>query len=80
MGSDWRDYLTEGHRMLRYNGEFIISEHIKMLDDVRTELDRLGCKVESINADAIAFEEAEVESKEADDKVAKWFVLVARKV
>ena len=76
MGSDWRDYLTEGHRMLRYNGEFIISEHIKMLDDVRAELDRLGCKVES----AIAFEEAEVESQEDDDKVAKWFVLVARKV
>lgn len=80
MGSDWRDYLTEGHRMLRYNGEFIISEHIKMLDDVRAELDRLGCKVESVNADAIAFEEAEVESQEEDDKVAKWFVLVARKV
>jgi hypothetical protein len=72
MGSDWRNYLTEGHRMLRYNGEFIISEHIKMLDDVRVELGRLGCKVESINADA--------DAAEADDKVAKWFVLVARKV
>jgi superfamily II DNA or RNA helicase/ribosome modulation factor len=76
MGSDWRDYLTEGHRMLRYNGEFIISEHIKMLDDVRAELGRLGCKVESVNADAGEAAEAE----DADDKVAKWFVLVARKV
>lgn len=76
MGSDWRDYLTEGHRMLRYNGEFIISEHIKLLDDVRAELGRLGCKVESVNADADAAAEAE----DADDKVAKWFVLVARKV
>jgi hypothetical protein len=77
MGSDWREYLTEGHRMLRYNGEFIISEHIKMLDDVRAELGRLGCKIESEAADASA--EA-VEASDADDKVAKWFVLVARKV
>ena len=76
MGSDWREYLTEGHRMLRYNGEFIISEHIKMLDDVRVELGRLGCKIESEAADA---GEA-VEASDADDKVAKWFVLVARKV
>jgi hypothetical protein len=76
MGSDWRDYLTEGHRILRYNGEFIISEHIKMLDDVRAELGRLGCKIESEAADA---GEA-VEASDADDKVAKWFVLVARKV
>jgi hypothetical protein len=79
MGSDWRNYLTEGHRMLRYNGEFIISEHIKMLDDVRAELGRLGCKVESVNADAGEAAEAE-DASEADDKVAKWFVLVARKV
>jgi len=71
MGANWRDYLTEGHRVLRYNGEFIISEHIKMLDDVRAELGRLGCKIESEAADA---------SEAADDKVAKWFVLVARKV
>jgi len=70
MGSDWRDYLKEGHRVLRYNGEFIISEHIKMLDDVRAELGRLGCKIESEAADA----------SDPVDKVAKWFVLVARKV
>jgi superfamily II DNA or RNA helicase len=77
MGSDWRDYLTEGHRMLRYNGEFIISEHIKMLDDVRAELGRLGCKVESEDADASA---TDTSATDADDKVPKWFVLVARKV
>ena len=70
MGTDWPTYLTEGHRMLRYNGEFIISEHIKMLDDVRAELGRLGCKIES---------EA-VDDSDADDKVSKWFVLIARKV
>jgi superfamily II DNA or RNA helicase len=77
MGSDWRDYLTEGHRMLRYNGEFIISEHVKMLDDVRAELGRLGCKVESEDADASA---TDTSATDADDKVPKWFVLVARKV
>ena len=80
MGSDWRDYLTEGHRMLRYNGEFIISEHIKMLDDVRAELGRLGCKVESVDADAGTSVAEAADASEADDKVAKWFVLVARKV
>ena len=77
MGSDWRDYLTEGHRMLRYNGEFIISEHVKMLDDVRAELGRLGCKVESEDADTSA---TDTSATDADDKVPKWFVLVARKV
>jgi superfamily II DNA or RNA helicase len=71
MGTDWCDYLTEGYRMLRCGGEFIISEHIKMLDNVRAELVRLGCKIESVDADAV-----EVEAH--DDKVPKWFVLVAR--
>jgi len=80
MGSDWRDYLTEGHRVLRYNGEFIISEHIKMLDDVRAELGRLGCKIESEAADADAGAGETADASDADDKVAKWFVLVARKV
>jgi superfamily II DNA or RNA helicase len=78
MGSDWREYLAEGHRILRYNGEFIISEHIKMLDDVRAELGRLGCKIESEAADDAGA--GAVEASDADDKVAKWFVLVARKV
>jgi hypothetical protein len=54
--------------MLRCGGEFIISEHIKMLEDVRAELVRLGCKVEMENTDSI----------DGDDKVAKWFVIVAR--
>jgi hypothetical protein len=74
MGTDWCEYLTEGYRMLRYNGEFIISEHINMLDKVRVKLDRLGCKLESVDADADIDEDAH------GDKVPKWFVLVARKV
>ena len=75
MGSDWRTYLTEGHRMLRYNGEFVISEHIKMLDDVRAELGRLGFKVESENSDTVD------KSNGLDkEKVSKWFMLVARKL
>ena len=78
MGSDWRDYLTEGYRILEYGGEFIISEHIKMLDDVQAELVRLGCKVESVNADDTAANtDADADTS---DKIAKWFVLVARKV
>ena len=72
MGSDWDDYLTEGYRMLRYNGEFIVSEHIKMLDNVRVKLERLGCKVESIDAN--------LDMQIEEDKVSKWFLLIARKV
>ena len=53
MGTDWCEYLTEGYRMLRCGGEFIISEHIKMLDNVRAELVRLGCKIESVDEDAV---------------------------
>ena len=68
MGKDWRNYLTEGYRMLRSGGQFIISEHIKMLDDICAELVRLGCKVEMENTDSV----------DGDDKVSKWFVLVAR--
>jgi len=79
MGSDWSEYLTEGYRMLRYNGEFIISEHIRMLDKVRAELERLGCKVESVNADAGDVAGAAAEEEDSDEKIAKWFVLVARK-
>ncbi len=80
MGSDWRDYLTEGYRILEYGGEFIISEHIKMLDDVKAELVRLGCKVESINADADDTTVNTDADADTSDKIAKWFVLVARKV
>lgn len=81
MGSDKLDYLTEGHRMLRYNGEFIISEHIDMLDKVRAELGRLGCKVEMLDADAAATAAANADAiyEEVGDKVPKWFVIVARK-
>ena len=49
-----------------------------MLDDVRAELDRLECKIESEAADDAGA--GAVEASDADDKVAKWFVLVARKV
>ena len=80
MGSDWRDYLTEGYRILEYGGEFIISEHIKMLDDVQAELVRLGCKVESVNTDANDTTANTDADADTSDKIAKWFVLVARKV
>jgi superfamily II DNA or RNA helicase len=76
MGTDWRDYLAEGYRILDYGGEIIISEHIKVLDNVREELIRLGFKIESVNADA---EEADDTDGKAEDKVPKWFLMVARK-
>jgi len=42
-----------------------------MLDDICADLVRLGCKVEMENVDP-------VNSVNNDDKVSKWFVLVAR--
>ncbi len=42
MGSNWKDYLLEGHRVLVYNGEMIISESIERYDKVKEQLDTMG--------------------------------------
>lgn len=35
MGSNWKEYLTEGKRVLRYNGEMIISESVERFNIVK---------------------------------------------
>ena len=49
MGSNWKDYLVEGKRVLRYNGEMIISESVERFDVVKEYLVQLEMKI--INAE-----------------------------
>ena len=50
MGSNWKDYLVEGKRILRYNGEMIISESIERFDIVKEYLET-DLEMNIINAD-----------------------------
>ena len=45
MGSNWKDYLIEGKRVLRYNGEMIISESVERFDIIREYLAELEMKI-----------------------------------
>ena len=65
MGSDKIDYLDEGYRILRYNGEFVIADHIDIFDDVKEKLVGLGCNIVR---------------EEIDSNESKWFLLIAQKV
>lgn len=48
MGCDKMDYLCEGYRMLRYNGEMIICDSVSMIDEVQDKLQEIGMKVEEL--------------------------------
>ena len=50
MGANWKDYLVEGKRILRYNGEMIISESIERFDIVKEYLET-DLEMNIINAD-----------------------------
>ena len=50
MGSNWKDYLVEGKRILRYNGEMIISESSERFDIVKEYLET-DLEMNIINAD-----------------------------
>lgn len=63
MGSNWKDYLVEGKRVLRYNGEMIISESVERFDVIREYLAELEMKI--INVE--------------HDKTKRWFYINAIK-
>ena len=65
MGSDKIDYLDEGYRILRYNREFVIADHIDIFDDVKEKLVELGCNIVR---------------EEIDSNESKCFLLIAQKV
>lgn len=49
MGSNWKEYLNEGFRVLRYNGEMIISESIDRYNIIREYIDSLKYVVKDCN-------------------------------
>jgi hypothetical protein len=55
----------EGYKILRYNGEFLISDHIIIFDDVKEKLAGLGCNIVR---------------KEIDSNESKCYLLIAQKV
>jgi len=55
----------EGYRILRYNGEFFITDHIIIFDDIKKKLAGLGCNIVR---------------EEIDSNESKWFLLIAQKV
>jgi hypothetical protein len=69
MGADKIQYLDEGYRILRHNGEFVISESSSMLDSVKAKLADLGCMI-------VKEENAVHEETDEQDR---WFLLVAIK-
>ena len=42
MGSNWKEYLQEGKRVLNYNGEIIISESIERYENIKNYIKELG--------------------------------------
>ena len=42
MGSNWKGYLQEAKRVLKYNGEMIISESIDRYDVIKEYIEELG--------------------------------------
>ena len=45
MGSNWKEYLDEGKRVLRYNGEMIISESSERYDIIKNYLNEIEMKI-----------------------------------
>jgi superfamily II DNA or RNA helicase len=45
MGSNWKEYLVEGYRVLEYNGEMIISESVERYEVVKEQLEAIGMHV-----------------------------------
>jgi hypothetical protein len=39
MGSNWKEYIKEAKRVLRYNGEMIISESVNRFDTIKEYID-----------------------------------------
>jgi len=59
MGSNWKEYINEAVRVLRYNGEMIISESIERYDTIIKYIEELGLHVKFTD----------------NDKTNRWFYL-----
>jgi hypothetical protein len=47
MGSNWKDYLQEAKRVLKYNGEMIISESVDRYDVIKEYIEELGLYIKN---------------------------------
>lgn len=63
MGSNWKEYLNEGKRVLEYNGEMIISESVERYDIVKKYLKEIGMYIK----------------KEDYNETNRWFYIFAIK-
>jgi superfamily II DNA or RNA helicase len=45
MGNNWKDYLNEGKKVLRYNGEIIISESSERYDIIKNYIEEIDMKI-----------------------------------
>ena len=50
MGSNWKEYINEGFRVLRYNSELIISESIERYTLITTYINELEYHIKSDNS------------------------------
>jgi superfamily II DNA or RNA helicase len=49
MGANWHDYIREGIRVLRYNGELVIAESVDRYDIIRNYILELGLHIKTDN-------------------------------
>ena len=49
MGSNWKDYIKEALRVLRFNGELIISESVERYDVIKNYINELNLCIKSEN-------------------------------
>ena len=48
MGSNWKEYINEAIRVLRYNGEMIISESIERYEKIKEYIDEKNLHIKSV--------------------------------
>jgi len=63
MGSNWKEYIEEGHRVLEYNGEIIISESVERYDTIKEYIGTLQMKIIKDEYDKTKRRQFESESK-----------------
>ncbi len=47
MGSNWKEYIKEAIRVLRFNGEMIISESIERYEIIKKYIEELGLHIKT---------------------------------
>lgn len=49
MGSNWKKYIDESVRVLRYNGEMIVSESVERYEKIKEYINKLGLHIKQDN-------------------------------